>query len=51
MLRSNNKQAIELYEDCKWGQTDRQTDARPFHRLCSAFYAVSVNKLMQTAAG
>jgi len=25
------------------GQTDRRTDARPFHRPCSAYYASSVN--------
>ena len=26
------------------GQRDRQTDARPFHRPCSAYHASSVNK-------
>ena len=25
------------------GQTDRRTDARPFHRSCSAYYARSIN--------
>jgi len=33
------------------GQTDTQTDVRPFHRSCSAWYAGSINKQIDRVMG